>query len=251
MEYLYKYGQLDEHSEALFSKPQVWFSAPSQLNDPFECRPWYTFEGSAEQIVESARKMLQKQNHDLTSHMATAQAVALILEDRHRDPEAQKRAREVAARWLAKVGLFCLSRVRDNILMWSHYADQHRGYCLQFEATDHTYMFSEAQPISYSDDYPAVQFHSAQSSEQVQLSFLSKYRGWSYEQEWRVIDTKNGSGLRSYPPELLRGVIFGLRMPDSDKIRIREWMKQRGHSVKFYECRQDDRRFQIDIKQLE
>ncbi|TKB66966.1 MAG: DUF2971 domain-containing protein [Nitrospira sp.] len=251
MEYLYKYGRINDYSAALFSKSYVWFSAPSELNDPFECRPWYTFEGNPEQIVASARKMLQTESPDLTSNMTTAQAVALFLEGRHRDPEAQKRAREVAAHWLAKVGLYCLSRVRDNILMWSHYADQHRGYCLEFEATDHTYMFGDAHPVSYSDDYPSVEFYTVPSSEQVHLSFLSKYRGWSYEQEWRVIDTRNGFGLRSYPPELLRGVIFGLRMPDSDKTRIREWMKQRGHSVKFYECRQDDRRFQIDIKQLE
>lgn len=195
--------------------------------------------------------MLQTESPDLTSNMTIAQAGALFLEGRHRDPEAQKRAREVAARWLAKVGLYCLSSVRDNILMWSHYADQHRGYCLEFEATDHTYMFGEAHPVSYSDDYPSVEFYTVTSSEKVHLSFLSKYRGWSYEQEWRVVDTRNGPGLRSYPPELLRGVSFGLRMLDSDKTRIREWMKQREHSVKFYECRQDDRRFQIDIKQLE
>lgn len=49
MKYLYKYGRLNEYSEALFSKPQVWFSASLELNDPFECRPWYTFEGSTEQ----------------------------------------------------------------------------------------------------------------------------------------------------------------------------------------------------------
>lgn len=120
MKYLYKYGRLNEYSEALFSKPQVWFSASLELNDPFECRPWYTFEGSTEQIVESARKMLLRQNGGLPPDMATAEAVALHLEARHRSLEVQERAREVAARWLAKVGLFCLSRVRDNILIWSH-----------------------------------------------------------------------------------------------------------------------------------
>lgn len=251
MEYLYKYGHINNYSEALFSKSQVWFSAPPELNDPFECQPWYTFEGSREQIVESARKMLQTKNPDLASSIITAQAVALFLEGRHRDAEKQKHAREVAARWLAKVGLYCLSRVRDNILMWSHYADQHHGYCLEFEATDDAYMFGEAQPVSYSDAYPVIEFHATQSSEQVQLALLSKCRGWAYEQECRVIDTKNGPGLRSYPSELLKGVIFGLRMPDSDRTRICQWLKQRGHSVKLYECRQDDRRFQIDIKLLE
>lgn len=112
-------------------------------------------------------------------------------------------------------------------------------------------MFGQAQPVSYSDDYPVVEFHSTPINEQVQLIFRTKYCGWAYEQEWRVIDTKYGPGLHSYPSELLKGVIFGLRMPDSDKALIREWVKQRGHAVKFYECTQGNRRFAIDVRQIE
>ena len=195
--------------------------------------------------------MLLNQSEDLTPDMASAEAVALFLESRHRSSERQEQTREVAARRLAKVGLFCLSEVRDSILMWSHYAQDHFGYCLEFAAEDHEYMFGAAQPVSYCDDYPVVEFYNTPIDRQVQLIFLTKYRGWAYEREWRVIDTKGGSGLHSYPPILLTGVIFGLRMPESQRKHIRSWVKNRGHAVRFYECTQDDRRFAIEIRRIE
>lgn len=250
IEYLYKYGRLNKHSESLFSEPQIWFSAPSQLNDPFECHPWYTFEGTNEQKAESAARMLRKQNPDLTPHRATAQAVALFLEGHHRDPEVWASARKDAVRKLeSEIGLCCLSRIRDSILMWSHYACDHQGYCLEFNATDH--MFGEAQCVHYSENYPIIEFYNTPIDKQVKLIFLTKYLGWAYEQEWRIIDTRNGPGLKPYPRDLLKGVIFGVRMPDSEKTLIRSWVKRRGHDVKFYQCTQNDRGFTININEME
>jgi hypothetical protein len=150
-----------------------------------------------------------------------------------------------------EIGLCCLSRVPDSILMWSHYGRDHRGYCLEFQATDQTVMFGEAQPVLYSEDFPIVDFYNTPKDTQVDLIFLTKYLGWAYEQEWRVIDHQNGPGLHAYSSELLKGVIFGLRMPESEISRIREWIKRRDHPVKFYRCTQDDRKFAIKIQEIE
>ena len=29
-------------------------------------------------------------------------------------------------------GAFSMSQLKDNILMWSHYANQHKGFCIEF-----------------------------------------------------------------------------------------------------------------------
>lgn len=34
---------------------------------------------------------------------------------------------------LQKFGVISFSEVNDNILMWSHYADQHHGFCLELK----------------------------------------------------------------------------------------------------------------------
>jgi len=251
IERLYKYGQLNEYSKALFSTPQIWLSPPEQLNDPFECRPWFTFEGDENQIVELLARVLRKHNPLMTKETATAEAVAIFLEGRHRDPRTWQALRTDVIRMLGgQIGLYCLSRVPDSILMWSHYGHEHQGYCLEFEATDHTVVLGVAQPVVYSDDYPMVDFFNTPREKQVDLIFLTKYTGWAYEQEWRIIDFQSGPGIHEYPSELLLRVIFGLRMSDSDKALIREWVGRRGHSVQFAQAVRDDRKFSIEIQAI-
>ena len=66
IEGLSEYGRLTEYSEVLFSACQIWFSPPPQLNDPFECRPWFTFEGTGEQIAEKLVRRFRLQNPLMT-----------------------------------------------------------------------------------------------------------------------------------------------------------------------------------------
>lgn len=248
---LYKYGKFNEHSEAVFSTPTVWFPQPAQLNDTFECRPWFTFEGSPEQIVQSIARGLRQHYPDLTPDNATANATGIFLEGRHRNPNTWEGLRQDLIATLGrKIGLYCLSEVNDSILMWSHYAEDHRGYCLEFEATDHTPFFGTAQQVQYSIDFPVVDCFNTSNEEQVNLIFLMKFSGWAYEKEWRIINHETGPGIHEYPPELLRSVIFGLRMPETDRMKIREWVKKRGHVVKFFEAQRHDHQFKVVVKEI-
>jgi len=252
MHVLYKYGSINEHSEALFSTPTIWFSPPAELNDPFECRPSLTFDGTPKQIVEFLEREYRKRIPRFTRHGASARAISVFLEGRYRDRKAWAHFQKVVLGKIGReIGLYCLSKNNSSILMWSHYSDKHKGYCLEFEATDSTPVFGEAQPVGYATDYPVVDFFNTPKEEQVDLIFLTKFFGWSYEEEWRIIDHRAGQGAHAYPAELLRGVIFGLRMPEEHRANIRAWTKKRGHSVKFYEAIQSDRQFKIDMREIE
>lgn len=243
IDHLYKYGRLNEHSEDLFSTARIWCSPPSQLNDPFECRPYVTFEGSKQQILERILRMDQLPEED-----AEAKAEEIFQNGQWRDPDVVNKARKDLLKALeTKIGIYCLSRVQDSILMWSHYASDHKGYCLEFEATNHTEVFGEARPIRYSDAYPIISCFDTPKEKQSELALLTKYKGWAYEQEWRIIDHENGPGFREYPPELLKSVVFGLRMPEGDKAKIREWIGRRGHTVQFYQAERNEDRFSIEI----
>lgn len=250
LERLYKYGRINEYSETLFSAAQVWFSSPSELNDPFECQPWITFNGDGNQIVSSLTRALQQSNPLMTPYSATAEAVAIYLQGRHRDPQTWENVRKEVLNFENQISLYCLSQVPDSILMWSHYSDGHNGYCLEFEATDYTELFGEAQQVQYSEDYPTFDNFNTPRNEQIDLVFFTKYKGWCYEQEWRIIDHQHGRGLRSYPAELLRSVIFGLKTSDANKTRIREWLHRRGHAVRFCQAVRDERKFSIKIQEI-
>jgi len=48
-------------------------------------------------------------------------------------------------------GITCFSKVRDDILMWAHYADKHKGLCFEFDGSDNCIFFGEAQPVKYEE----------------------------------------------------------------------------------------------------
>jgi hypothetical protein len=151
----------------------------------------------------------------------------------------------------SNIGLYCLAERPDSILMWSHYGADHKGYCLEFQATDQTVVFGEAQKVQYSELYPEVDFFKTPNLKQVELIFLTKHCGWAYEREWRIVDHRRGPGLREYPPQLLKTVIFGLRMPDADKDQIKSWVARRGHPVKLCHAVQDDRKFAVEVQEID
>src|SRR5262249_3461497 len=137
-----------------------------------------------------------------THAAAVAEATAIYREGRHFDPAMWERLKEEFIQtYRNKIGLCCLTEQCNNILMWSHYADNHKGYCVEFEATDHTLVFGRAQRVSYSDVYPEINFYNTPGDEKVRLTFLTKFTDWQYEREWRILNHDEGPGLQHYPVE--------------------------------------------------
>ena len=248
---LFKYGALTDYSESIFESPTVWFSKPGALNDPFECRPWFSFNGSDEQLVELYVEVAHQAEANLSTVDALEKALTLFKDGRHKHEAVWEAVRQTALSRLSKdIGIYCMSARNDSILMWSHYAKNHEGYCLEFHATSSTPFFGEAQKVRYANEFPLVDFFNTPSEEQVDLIFLTKYEGWGYEQEYRIVDYVGGAGLHSYSPELLKSVTFGLRMTADHKNRIRSWLKKREQPVKLYQAHIDDREFKISIVEV-
>lgn len=129
--------------------------------------------------------------------------------------------------------------------MWSYYAGDHAGYCLEFEATDYTPVFGTAQQVKYAESYPEIDFYNTSGHDKVTLSFLTKFSGWSHEREWRILDHDNGPGLRAYPPELLKSVTFGIRMSDANKDKVKAWISKRPSPVALYQAVQGRDKFEV------
>ncbi len=254
--HLYKYGRIDrqceERAEKIFATPQLWFSSPADLNDPFECRPQIRCGSTQEKVMDFLVRMIRRNHPYLSEDGATAEAASIYLHGGHLHPETWVTVRQLIVDDLAQnIGLYCLSEVNDEILMWSHYADNHRGYCLMFAATDMTPFFGTAQQVTYSESLPVVDIANDSPHEKSEKTLLTKFCDWGYEKEWRIVDHESGSGLHSYPPELLVGVIFGAQMPTGDRAKIRGWLRLREHPVSLYEAVLSDQHFRVEIRHIE
>lgn len=113
-------------------------------------------------------------------------------------------------------GLLCFSRNWDNPILWSHYADKHRGIALGFDIDDRFIV-----EIDYSDVRLPMEFVGNDPSRGVANAYVNKlvrtkYKHWVYEDEVRLVfgldesTLEGGSYFVSFDDKVvLREVVLG------------------------------------------
>lgn len=100
---------------------------------------------------------------------------------------------------LLKFRVSCLSSRIDNLLLWSHYADKHKGLCIAYDITrlvkQNNIIFRK---VKYLDSYPKPQNgliftllqnknNKLDSKLNLTKTFTQKQITWNYEDEYRLI----------------------------------------------------------------
>ena len=77
----------------------------------------------------------------------------------------------------------CFSSSNNSILMWSHYAKQHEGFCIGYDYQKHKdYLY----PINYQNHF----FTDEMVMMAIDKAKISKAEEWGYEKEWRFVVTQ-------------------------------------------------------------
>jgi len=250
-DFLYKYRAIDEKnidwSSRIFTHNEVYFADAPQFNDPFDCKFDYSFDANNRELNTYLHRNLERQHPDWNRQQRREWIAKHSRTLKRRDPKFEQRLRQDTERTLSEIGIYSLSRVPDDILMWSHYANRHTGFCLKFIDDQKDWFIARAQAISYSEIFPIVNPIKDNDLERLKTSLLTKAKHWEYEKEWRIIDYEKGPGIKHIPPHLLVGVIFGCRMTEKHQGRIRGWCENRETKVSFYNAREAPRTYSLEI----
>jgi hypothetical protein len=124
--------------------------------------------------------------------------------------------------------IFCLAETQDNNLMWSHYANSHKGFCLEWDASKFN-----AEKVTYQKNIAKFELLNVIKSQfglgnevedgvKIWEALKVKLIEWKYEGEYRfqlgngmrdLIKTRNDKfALVSYDPNWIKAIIFGCRM---------------------------------------
>jgi hypothetical protein len=135
------------------------------------------------------------------------------------------------------------SETSDSITMWSHYADQHQGFCIEYgvEGLPPSDMFVRMLfPVVYSERlFDATRYFQAAIRDRKKfnilfpaLAALYKSPEWSYEKEWRLIIPVNlvrqASAWRVPKP---KAVYLGSQMPEAKRAEVIEICRRKGVAV--------------------
>ena len=242
---LYRYRALiddkfdQKRLKPIFVNHQLYFPSRRKLNDPFECVV-SSFLDTPPRILEPfLEEKVRKSWPDLTCNQIREKAAAIDLERLGQDIQND----------VDKVGILSLTERRDDLLMWSHYANGDRGLCLEFATSIDEVFFGRAQPVVYSDERSIFDPREPETK-QVEKVVLTKSKHWTYELEWRIVEHQNGEGLYEFPAETLTGVIFGCWTSDKDKSKVKRWIHEGGLKPVIYQSKQNGRNFGLEIERI-
>ncbi len=151
----------------------------------------------------------------------------------------------------SKIIVTCFSKNYNEILMWSHYADGHKGVCFEFEF-ENTQDFFE---VTYNKKRKKLNlkellyriFYMMNQNEQTSgealiklLSFpyIVKYKDWNYEEEVRCIkplsegleELSKGKYLCSIEGKINK-IFLGCNISKENEDKIRSFCKEKGIEV--------------------
>lgn len=249
---LYKYMSMAvdklERVRDVLCNHHVYCSAAKWFNDPFDLRPVFDLQAPG----KAMRKGLESTARRLEPHLSRAErrtkSRKMLKESLGARglPDTQAKFEEGMAKFLTeKVGVLCLTTKSDDILMWSHYADAHRGVCLEFEAGDN--FAGEAQKVLYSTERVPIVPYVDDTANAMSKALLTKSSHWIYEDEWRYLRVKHGPGRQAFDPHTLTAVIIGAVASAETVQYIEQWVAQRGMHVEIRRASLSRKAFAIDV----
>ncbi|MGY4163831.1 DUF2971 domain-containing protein [Luteibacter sp. PvP120] len=240
-----------EMLEALLLDNQLWLATPNTFNDPFDGKASYQVNLRGADL----RQALERWHRRVAREGSQAAKAWVRTEDVAEPSRVERRYANMNERMRENLGVCSLSTDPANPLMWAHYTGDHRGVCVQLRpANDPATLL--AHKMEYSSEYPVLSnmLEPADARAAI-LPVLRKSKDWEYEKEWRIVGLNEPNALRSFRPQALTAVIFGIRSTEDSRAYVRDLMDERERR---YSCRPhlfqavaDERTYRIRMKTIE
>lgn len=229
---LYKYLTIDTLRKVIGGS--IRFTQPGAFNDPFEMLP------ELHVPADFAEKELQI-SFDITGQRRSPPIGELSPEFKS-DQCSDVNSRKIISSLNQSIGVLCLSRNNDSLLMWSHYADEYAGAVIEFD--DEHDFFKGKIEIDYRASRPIKDISAYISDgKAVPISELCvKSDQWEYESEVRLVRSLNNctkvsdSGkfpiyIMAIPSNCIKSITLGERTTLEHQKEIWELVKETNISL--------------------
>lgn len=225
---LYQYRSINGDSDFrylsnLLKFGQMKFTNPSSFNDPFDCCPTLLLDDYNQDTPHELGEIINKQYQD---------ALSII----H--------------------GIVCLSKSRNNMLMWSHYGDQHKGVCVAF---DFNILNSQSPKNDLGNSLyhiTKVDYSATRPDATTNAQFKQKASMWAYENEYRLISVKSkgcpawGPSIWNVPVEAIKEIIIGARVELETQNKIIELVHSSNITIKIKKALLHNQKYKLVIKDI-
>ncbi|GBE46051.1 hypothetical protein BMS3Bbin11_01146 [bacterium BMS3Bbin11] len=237
----FKYSSINKNLIDSLIKGYIYCASLEKLNDPLDCRV---------DLVAAIKRAISKSKGKAKENLQ-----GLLDSNDFIDSITKK---------VTEVGICSFSRQLLMPMMWSHYADEHKGLCLLYRIPDAFINFDQNRIIGtstmiYGDNiFTDSLVEAAEGLSDVEVTeiyksivvplFTAKGQDWDVEDEWRII--------REFPGPLvierkwLAQICFGMATPERDKELIRNIVERCEYEIEFCEIQRSDTNFSLEAIDL-
>lgn len=234
---IYKFFRINEYLYDTLISNQLYFSSIKQFNDPYDCHlvfPDKISKSDFKSYLEKNEIEEEKSIKLLSQFEKQAQVVMNLFFDTWRE-------------MLNYSGLCCFSKTKENLLLWSHYADSHRGVSLGFDYDIITSQYLQFDEVVYDNTPIFLDINDVDKS--ITDATLRKSKNWEYEEEIRFLMERSKNV--GFNQDALVEVNFGSRCSKRNMLNIHYLINKLGYTkCKFYETEIDKSKYSIIFKQI-
>lgn len=253
---LYRYLDLEnpyhfKELENLLKEEVITLKRAEFVNDYFDFHPSYDYtkdkSNKNEEIYQSVKRVYPNIKKNMLKNNVNL-----------------KKAYESYNNDLRKLCYYCsFSKNFDqteatHLLMWSHYANNHKGLCLKikFNLDDLNTKVMVFDKIKYEDNRANIK-KDDKGEEKIIKTFFYKSKCWKYEDEYRLVETSylfeensqenQGVEIKKVKIGKLEDIYFGLNCYQENIDKIRMLNKKK---VNLFKAKEVPKKFQIDFKRI-
>lgn len=288
--HFFKFTSIDSAIKIINSKSFIW-SSPIKFNDPFDTQTGFTLDYDevvfARMLSDSILRIIYSEipiEVDTTSLFT--KLLVLTREIRHKLPkeeviektysDALKSAKNLTngidelnkriSKHLLHSRVFCVSESVNNVVMWSHYSEQHQGVAFQLGCIDNLdNSLLSAKKIDYTDRFsvfPSAEQYAQHLTGEKTIDMVSliqkiayiKHIDWAYEKEWRVhvsmLNEPAGSGKSLYTEnsQIFEAMYLGCNIEQKNAETIITIARKELPNMKIYQAIRSRSRYELEFE---
>ena len=267
---LYKYRNWDNNlHRCILIHNKLYLPLISELNDPFDFQLKLSIasvdtkkrvEYLADLMLKSAKKDGVLKIDD-ENEFEIRRKIRKSIED-NGSLFLENYMSKIKEHYFKYISVLSLSEVWNNILLWTHYSNNHSGFCIGFNKKkldnlrklDNLLFFGSHGKIHYSSEYPIIDIIKWNENDLEAMLSESHIKSidWSYESEYRYIrnwfpDIPTPEGRTAIiEGAFIDEVIIGLNISTDNEKEIREICVKK--NIPLYKIQKSDSQFLLERK---
>src|ERR1039458_9649810 len=253
-------------TQSIFAKAEIYYGAPADFNDPFDCNLKIHVRDSTDAEWENYLDDLIAEHPASQAQLSQVRAGKLWKTNAAIVGDIGKRQQAIH---YIESSVFCLAKKGNSIPMFSYYSDGHTGIAIEFSFSDQevpcgfSWLPSATggvpydgkvvfRDVEYPPTFPELNYHRLRKTDRlVRHLMFTKSQEWVHEEEFRVFRRKVPKSTIAFDRKLLTRVVFGCKSNTADVTLVKSWLKGWPSDVVFSRAEPAPDRFELIVNDFD